>query len=227
MAYQNYNLHVFPLVLVLVGIGYLLVKDSLRENWYLTYVTVALILLEIPGISNLLLAVKAEWGSTWLIYGILGGAVWASYVVVRYWSTARDRKQLVIRILLMVVMLQLAIGVDWTGERIGMCFNPYRAEQSAVEVGKLLAEADYVRTLAPEELADALVEIAPQVSVLYGEGLSYSPQNPGYLMVEADAYGCNTFVVQRVYGTEAALAIWEEQGFTLWNETADYLIFMR
>lgn len=226
-AYQSYNTYGFPLVFVYVAVVYLMFSGQKSKRVLYQYILLSLLLLTLPGILNILLRFKPDKGQTWMIYAIVPGGVICACALTEYWANIADARKRIAAIGFSVFLILLGIGLNVSAERLEGNFNWYRADEQVVEIGETLEGEKGIRMLAPDLVAEQIREVNPEVSVIYGLKHTYSPQDASYLMYELEAYNCNTFVIEKGFETEAAKAVFEQNGFTKSFETMDYAVFQK
>lgn len=223
-SYGAYHAAAFPMVISLLAMVYLL-KTNPRENHkFLIYELLCFACLIIPGLANLLYLHTGESQQEWMIYGIGASLFFSAYVFAIFLSGFKRKRELTGVLILIALGLQLAIGLDYDGNRIGIVENPYLVEDEVLEIADCLKENSASRVLGPEAVANSLREYNSEISVVYGEGYTYIPTDYEQLEAELTVYKCDSLVLASCYEYEEELT---ELGFTRIGETKQYHIYKK
>lgn len=225
IAYWDYNIQGLPIVLVLVALGYLLVRREKEGNRGLTiYGIVVWALLMIPGMVNLLMRFRMDSGEAWSVYGIGGAWVLVTYVVAEFWSAQPKGKSRFFALVLTCFLFQAATGFSFGKNFLEPISNPGKVSRETVEVADAIGELPCVVLLAPESIAEEIREYDSQITAYYGGEFMYTPSAPEHLMIEACTYGCNVVAVEKMHATEEAMACFANEGYSPYYESENYVI---
>lgn len=222
--YSGYNSAAFPLVLCIIALIYLLIKDGKDQRSLLVYGLAAFFLLSIPGIGHLVFKVKADSGKVWLVYGVMASVILCGYTVAKIYEKGNTGRSKLGIVIMMGILLQFGIGLDYSGRHFELPANGARISAETEEIADVLAEYCGKRLLAPREVAMEIREYDSEITVLYGSGISYTPEDFDRLMEEMEEYCCDCVVVKNDYDNFEGFT--ESEYFQVLR-TGNYVVYTR
>lgn len=199
ISYGTDTIHIALYFLALFWI--MLYGKKKRENNLYWYAILSVLL--IFGLQLLMaLLNRAAMPKT---YYLLPFAALTAYVGVEISDRLILRKNKWIIVFLYAIIIQAAIGFEYTDEYFALHYNDQKLSSTAVQMADLIEGVEEIEDpflLAPDTIASQIQEYDVDIRVAYGYGYSYIDNSLEQLLNRCQEYGCNFLVVPHVYDDE-------------------------
>ncbi len=130
-------------------------------------------------------------------YYLLPFAILTAYVAVEISDRLILRKNKWIIVFLYAIIIQAAIGFEYTDEYFALYYNDQKISSTAMQMAELIEQVEEIEEpflLAPEDVASQIQEYDVNIRVAYGYGYTYA-DSLEQLLDKRMEYGCNFLVV--------------------------------
>lgn len=223
-AYFSYNGMGVNLFFLFVAVIYLLVTDQKRQRNLLIYEIFGILFLMIPVLANAIINRSGSGTGSWLVYGILNAAVLTAFAAADYIMNQKSVKEKIATGIVYIVLLQAGMSLNYSTQYFGTTSNLYKIPSEAVQIAEEIEFLEEPRILAPAEIAGGIRQYDTDYAVIYGTGLSYTPQDLAQFTQEITVYGCNCVVVETEYDN---VEHFNELGFSKIASTKHYEVYAK
>lgn len=131
-------------------------------------------------------------------YYLLPFAILTAYVGVEITDKLILRKNKWIIVFLYAIIIQAAIGFEYTDEYVALHYSNQKISSTAIQMADLIEQVEEIEEpflLAPESIASQIQEYDVNIRVAYGYGYTYTDSSLEQLINKRQEYGCNFLVV--------------------------------
>ena len=212
------------LFFLFVAVVYLLVTEKKRQRNLLIYEIFGILFLVTPVLANAIIERAGNGTGNWKVYGILNAAVLTAFVATDFFMDRESRRERVGTLVVFFLLIQAGMSLNYSTDYLGFVSNPYKISSEAEEIAGEIAFLEEPRVFAPAEIASGLRQYDTKYAVIYGDGLSYSPQDPAQFTQEITAYGCNCVIVAAEYDD---VDFFNGLGFSRITSTRHYEVYAK
>lgn len=223
-AYFSYNGMGVNLFFLFAAVIYLLVTEKKRQRNLLIYEIFGILFLVTPHLGNAIIERAGNGSGNWMVYGILNATVLTAFVAADYLMDRGSTGERAGVIVVFFLLLQAGMSLNYSADYLGMISNPYKISSEVGEIADEIAFLEEPRVFGPTEIVTGLRQYDTRYAVIYGEGLSYSPQDPAQFTQEITAYGCNCVIITTEYDN---VDFFNEIGFSKIGSTRHYEVYAK
>lgn len=131
-------------------------------------------------------------------YYLLPFAILTAYAAVEISDRLILRKNKWIIVFLYAIIIQAAIGFEYTDEYIALHYSDQKLSSTAIQMADLIGRVEEIEEpflLAPDSIASQIQEYDVNIRVAYGYGYTYTESSIEQLINKRQEYGCNFLVV--------------------------------
>lgn len=223
-AYFSYNGMGINLFFGFAAVLYLLFLHEKKQRNLLIYEIFGILLLVTPLLSNVILQAGGDASENWITYGCLNTAVIAAFAATDYLMKVPSGRERLFVVVMYVLILQAGMTLNYTSEHFSVLKNGYKVPAEVLDIAESIDFLEQPRILAPAEVAGGLREYDTKYAVIYGEGLSFTPENLEQLQLEMESYGCNCVVIETEYDSAE---FFDQMGFRKIDTTGHFEVYAK
>ena len=223
-VFDAYSTRAYSLIFLFIVLIYFIIKDKKEQRNLLIYEIFGILLLVTPFIGNKIITLGAGNGSNWPVYGILCAIPLTAYAAVDMSAEIRERKEQLKFVVIFFVVLQLGLGISWTGEQFLIPQNLQKTSELTRCIAQELGDADDWNVMAPVRIAGELRECDERIEVFYHDTYEDMQKDLQLLQREAEYYGCNCVILEAIYDDEVIMT---EGGFNRLTSVDEYMVYIR
>jgi len=222
-VFDAYSTRAYSLIFLFIVLVYFILKDKKEQRNLLIYEIFGILLLVTPFIGNKIITLGAGTGSNWPVYGILCAIPLTAYVGVDMLAEMRKKERFKF-VAFFLVVLQLGLGISWTGEQFLVPKNLQKTSELTQSIAQELDGAKEWNVMAPIRIAGELRECNGTIEVFYSETYGDMQKDLQLLQREAEYYGCNCVILETIYDNEEVMLT---GGFTRLADLEGYIVYIR
>lgn len=222
-AYAGFDSAIFPLILAILALIYLIAKSEHRFRSLAIYGITVLVILVCPVLANRLIGLKAAYGNSWQIWGILAPVLLAAVVGTDFIVSRKPGRQKAAGILVIVLCIYLSVGIIPS-----MAHMDRQAVKEAKELATVLVqnadEGQDIVLLAPQELAQRIKENEPSIRIYTNPFIIYNQADVNAIASQITLYQINCVAIEAAYDNEE---FFSGQGFSKSLASGNYCIYTK
>ena len=223
-AYQAYSTSIYNMGFFFVALLYLILKNDKKKRELLLYSILGIVVLSIPVLANRLLTVGGDFGSYWMLYGVLCSAVIIAYAAAEVLAEQKTKGKKVFYAVCFVLALQFSVGFAYSTDYFGLSGNFAKASNEVVVLAEELKQIAEPCVIAPAEVSSELKKYDKNIKIIYGSDVSYDSDNLSQFITAAEGYQCNCVIVADYVDKEDWML---QNGYRVLAATANYKLYTK